>query len=583
MAERGRVVKEVLKTDVLVVGSEGAGARAALEVADQGLKPTIVTKGQIARCGATLTAPGDYALDSKSAKDLLGLPGDDRDSAELWFRDMVTEGKYLNNQKMVEVFVEDAPQRIMDLVDYGMKWVSLHGPFGGQTYARSVSGGLGTGVKMMNVLRKTVKKRGIQVVPDIMITDLVIKDGQAVGAVGLDLRRGEFNLFLAKAIVMATGGAMRIYPHTTAPEELTGEGHAAVFRAGGELVDMEQVQFMPVTFVSPPALQGVDFPAIFIFNIEAYLLNRKGERFMKKWDPERMEHSTRDNVAIGVMTEILEGRTGPAGGVYVSFKHLPERIIDHFAESYGCGPKFRYAGFNMTDFIDVKKEGAVEAAPASHFFQGGVRVDENGATNIPGLFVGGELCGGLHGGCRISGHAITQTQVQGQRSGKAAALFAGKQTLAEVKPGSLEEQTQRVFSPLERASGVRPFEIKKRIQRLAWEKVAIIRDGALLEKAIGEIESIKRDCSQVYSQAKGRVFNREWLDSIQVESMIATLEMITRSAIARKESRGVHYRKDLPKMEDKHWIKNMVIQNDHGAVKVVSKPVEVTRMQPPKE
>ena len=352
----------ILKTDILIIGSEGAAAH------DAGAKVLVATKGRQGRSGATLTALADMDVDSRSAKELLGLPGDPNDSMEHFFDDILKEGKYVNNQKLVEVHVTDAPLRIKELIDWGLRVRDLvRNP--GHSYPRGIHA---SGKDMTMTLVKQVRKRKIKVAEDMMVVDLLTSDGVVVGALALNLRSGEFVTISAKATIIATGGGMMVYPIQTAPQELTGDGQAIAYRAGAELVDMEMIQFRPCNFLWPPAWRGVGFPFTIgpAGGMDIWLLNRYGQRFMSKWDPERMEKSTRDNLSIGIMTEILEGRGTPAGGVYMSLAHLPHNLIDYYLEwaskgGFSLKARWKYQGFDFAELMEkVKKGYAMEVAPA---------------------------------------------------------------------------------------------------------------------------------------------------------------------------------------------------------------------------
>src|SRR5581483_1885018 len=291
--------RAMLSTDVLVIGSEGAGARAAWEVADRGLRVTVVTKGRLARSGATLTGAADMDVDSRSLQRLLGPePGtsgvapNPADSPEVFFRDMLVEGKWINDQRQVLAHVEDVPERAREVLEAGLKVYDLR-QMPGHSYPRNM---YTSGHDLIQVLKREIKRRPVRMIEDVMITDLLTRDGQVMGAVGLDLERGEPVAFAAKAVVMATGGAHNVFEYNTGPEELTGDGQAMALRAGAELLNMEMMQFLPTTIVTPPLARGNLFP--FLLGpqnaLRVWLLNKYGERFMARWDPERMECSTRD-------------------------------------------------------------------------------------------------------------------------------------------------------------------------------------------------------------------------------------------------------------------------------------------------
>jgi len=575
----------LIKTDVVIIGSEGAGARAALEVKKLNLEPLIVTKGMIGRCGSTVTAGADIDVDSKSIKELLGLEGDSRDSKEAFFEDIIVEGRYINNQKLVEAHVDEAPDRIKEMMDWGMKVTNvLHGP--GHRYPRGV---YTTGQEIMRVLASEVRKAGIRVYEHFMVTDLVKKDGRVAGIVGLDLSTGKFVPISAKAVIIATGGGMMMYPVQTAPEDITGDGHAMAWRAGAELVDMEMVQFLACTFINPPAWRGLTFPFTIgpgVGGMEIWLMNKFGARFMKKWDPERMEHSTRDKLAIGIMNEVVDGLGSPAGGVYYSLKHLPDEIVDRYPlerkDPY-LKEDWSFKGFQFKELIESMKKGkSIEVGPASHFFMGGIRINERCETSIPGLFGAGEVCGGTHGGNRLSGNACTQILVQGARAGIFASEYAKGNANGELPKEELKRLEDRVMAPVER-DGTSPFELKRALQKIAWEKVGVVRTAESLTKALGEIEAIKKELPQIGCSAKNRVYNREWLEALQVESLITLLEMTAKSAALREESRGAHYRRDFTSMDNENWLRNIITENKGGQMTNSFAPVVITSLIPPKE
>jgi len=569
---------EVIDTDLLIVGSEGAGARAAIEASEHDIEVTIVTKGRIGRSGATVTAVMDMAVDSKSALELLGLPGDPNDSKEIFFRDIVVGGGYLSNQKLVETVVNDAPQRSKELQDWGLRWVDLF-RMPGHSYPRSA---WSSGLELMRVLRRKVNEIGIEVIEDTMVTDILQNGNRVAGAVAVDIRTGELIVFKAKSIILSTGGGMRIYTHTTAPEELTGDGYAMAYRAGVELIDMEFPQFIPVSFISPMALDGIEYGAYgLLLDIDGRLLNRWGERFLEKWDPERLERSTRDTVAKASAVEILEERGGTQGGVYISVAHLPDKILKNYLRwKRGWLDHKPGLGFILSDFIDLIKEKVVEVAPSCHYFCGGVKINENWATSLPGFYVAGEVAGGVDGGNRLSGVAITQVLVGGVRAARFAAEYAMKAKDPHVEKEQVKDLQKRIFAPLERREGLSPIDLRHKIQKLAWEKVGIVRNGTHLKEAIEEIKIMRaEDIPKVSTRNKGSVYNREWVEALQLENMLCTLEMIARAALMRTESRACHLRTDYS-TTDKNWVKNILIKLEDGEMKLSTQPVLTTKLKP---
>ncbi|MGI9951033.1 FAD-binding protein [Moorellaceae bacterium AZ2] len=580
MADLDYLTDQIVCCDVLIVGSEGAGARAALQAAKKGLNVVVATKGVLGKSGATLTADADIDIDSRSAAQLFGLPGDLRDSPEKFAEDMIREGEYINNQHLVKIHCEEAPERVREIVEWGARIDKLtHAP--GHTYPRGV---WIPGTEFARVLSQEIRKRdNISVIEHMMITDLLQKDRRVVGACGINIATGEFYVFKAKAVVLCTGGAMRVYPHTTAPEELTGDGLAAAYRAGAELIDMEFPMFIPYTMINPDSLDGVDFPYLLSAYLEVHALNRMGERYMKRWDPERLEHSTRDINSIAAMVEVLEGRGSPNKGTYLSLRHLPKNILEYAAEEWFPEniSHWRYGGFNMKQFLPDLTEEAIETGPAAHFWNGGILINERCETTVPGLFAAGEGTGSIMGANRISGNALTMTQVWGHRAGGFAADYAVEVGEVNVDVEQVAEVKTRLFRSLQASKGVDPVKTRQELQDIAWMNVGVVRDREGLEEALRRLKNIREEVipNLCVSNKKTR-YNKEWVEAIQVENMALVLEMVARSSLVREESRGALYRRDFPKTDNVNWLKNIVLRRDGDEMAIEIRDVDLAYVQP---
>lgn len=578
-----RLGADLTETDVLIIGSEGAGARAAIAAADAGVSVTVVTKGRQTRSGATLTGAADIDVDSATLYRLLGR-GDPDDSPGVFFRDMVVEGKQLNDQPLVEAHVADIPRRAEELLSWGLKIYDLRqNP--GHSYPRNL---YTSGHDLVMLLKREVRKRAITLLEDTLVTDLLVSDGRVAGALALDLPSGEIQLFQAKAVVLATGGGHNLYAYTTGPEDLTGDGQAMALRGGAALMNMEMTQFIPTTIINPPMARGNLFPFLLGPNdgLHYWLLNKKGERFMARWDPVRLERSTRDLLSIGIMTEILEGRGGPEGGVYYSLAHLPKNLVEDFAR-WGAKPFIKADwsahGHNFRGVVDRLKAGdAIEVAAAAHFFMGGVQIDEGMRTTLPGLFAAGEVAGGVHGANRLSGNAFAQIVTQGARAGEGAADFARREREPPpVADEAVAQAEERVEAPLHRAGGITAYELRGELQGIADAKVGVLRTGAALQEAVEQLESLAVDAlPRVYSRARSRHFNREWVECLQAENMLTTLRTIARSALLREESRGAHYRRDFPQTDDARWLCNTVVRLNGEQLDISTGPIRVKSTQP---
>lgn len=533
-----------VETDVLVIGSEGAGARAALAAAEAGMQVTIITKGRVGKSGATQCIPGDYAVNSKSACKL-GLPGDPDDDWKNHYKDTVEGGKGLNDLELAKTLAEDAEAGLSFLKDLNVQWTRL-GHYPGHSFPRSAMvGEVGkTGPALLAGLHRAVKQKKITLYEDTFAVELLVSDGTVNGCLALYIPSGEFFVIEAKSVIMATGGGSRIYWLTSGPEELTGDGMAMAYRAGADLVDMEFVQFSPFTIVWPSGLRGhMSFVYEYMCVLESWLLNSLGERYMVRWDPERMERSTRDFLSIGMMDEIVSGRASQHGGVYLSVSHLPPNLLQQFQEHHF--PGLKVGEFRLTDFGVDPQVNAFEIAPGAHYFMGGIRIDTHGASNLTGLFAAGEVTGGVHGANRISGNAITDTQVFGALAGQAAAAFASECTMKKMNYEFVEDYLREIERMLNRTEGISAFKLRSDLQRIAWDQVGVIRNKEGLESALAKIELWQEQIVDNLCIATGsKVFNIELLKALELRNMVTVLRSTALSALARQRTCGAHYRSD---------------------------------------
>ena len=576
------IVDEVVRTDVLIAGSEGAGARAAISAHDAGASVTCVTKGFVGKSGATLTADADIDVDSRTCIKLFNLPGHPDDSVQTFFEDMVHEGDWINDQRLVEVHAEEAGPRVKDLVDWGIRIERLtHGP--GHRYPRGI---WIEGPEFARVLTQEIKKRpGIQLVETFMLTDLLTSGGRCVGAIGLDYRRGKTIAFEASTVVLCTGGAMRMYRYTTAPEELTGDGLAAAYRAGAELQDMEFPMFLPYILIKPDAVNSIDFPYLLAHFLDAKALNRAGQEYMTKWDRLRLTKSTRDVNAIAQMMEVLEGRGSPNDGTYLSLKHIPGNILDRASQWLPkMIAKWRYGAFKMKDFLPDLSRDAIECAPACHFWNGGIKITEDCETSLPGLYAGGEGTAGTHGSNRVTGNALTMTQVLGPRAGEATAKFVKEHGRAEVDAEQAAVFAEKIRAPLNRKSGASPIEIRKETRRLSHLYLNAVRDGDNLKSTLEKVEELKEQEKTVRTKNPDlRQYNMEWIEALQTENLLTVMEMVGKASLMREESRGAMFRRDFNDTDGVNWLKNIIVYQEGEQMNFRTEPVVVTTMELPRK
>lgn len=554
------------ETDVLVVGGGGAACFAAVHAKRMGAETTLVCKGRVGKSGATVLAGAGIQMDGKSACEM-GYPGDSESTKEKLFREIVLEGFYLNNQRLVEVFCRDAAARIKELLHWGLRAeFSPPGSFGMP------------GIELARACSEGVKTHDVELVEDTMITDILLHKGKVAGAVGIDINSGEFVLFKAKAVVLGTGGWHQAYPFTTGSNELTGDGQAAAYGAGAELINMEMVTYCPNILLSPPMHRGSILPIILAMFTEAKMLNNKGADIMKYYDPKIVEiaETTEFNKniwSIASAREIMAGRGTPHGGIWVSMKHLPLQIFDTVEK--------RWFQKEELDLWRQLKEGyAVEVAPAAHYFDGGVAINENCETNVPGLYAAGECSSGTFGANRVC-DATTEMVVLGGVAGRCAGEYAKRKKAWDMDPQHVEAIQRKRIAPLEREQGLSPIEMRKKIQQIADGSVGVIRSGSNLNKAIEELERVRvMELPKLCVAEKSRKYNVEWIESVEVENMLLCVEASAKSALMRTESRGVHYRTDHLNMDNVNWQKEIVVKEENGKMQLGTRPVIMTIMEP---
>jgi len=567
------VLVRVAVADVLVVGGGGASLRAAIAAAERGASVLLVSKGRAGRSGATLLAGADLTLDGRSLREL-GFPGAPDDSPEKWMNDIVTQGFYLNNQRLVEVYVRDAARRVGELLDRGLEVLG--------SAERAIDT---TGESIAGVLLRWARESGVEVVDDVMVVDLLLSGERVAGAFGLDLKTGETMVFRSKSVVMATGGWHKAYDPNAGSRELSGDGVAAAYRAGAYLANMEFVTFCNNIVYWPPKWRGNLFLYILHSLAGGRLTNSRGEEFLRKYDPVVVKYGTSMEwnkcfISIASALEVREGRGSPHGGVYYDVGDVPwgeyeERVTKFY-------PNWRFKGVDFSELAKMLRDRVpIEVGPAAEYFDGGLVVDENMRTSVPGLFAAGECSTGVFGANRVAA-ATTEMIVEGAIAGERAAEYAKGASLPEVDDEQIKRLEERVRGPLRREEGVKPVELLRRIQRLAHEKLGPVRERRGLEELIEFLEVIRRrDLPRLYTTSKSERYNREWVEALELENIVLLLEISAKSALMRTESRGVHYRLDCPHTDNRNWLKEVVVRRVGEEAEFTARPVAVTLMPPP--
>ena len=547
--------------DVLIIGAGGAGLRAAIEALAQGARVGLVCKSLLGKAH-TVMAEGGIAAAMGNV--------DKKDDWRTHFCDTMRGGKFLNNWRMAQLHAREAPERVRELEQWGALFDRtddgqiLQRAFGGHTFKRLCHVGDRTGLELIRTLQDRGVQQGIDVFMECTITRL-IKDGERIaGAFGYWREQGRFVTFKAKSIVIATGGIGKAWKITSNSWEYTADGMALAYEAGAELLDMEFVQFHPTGMVWPPGVQGILVTEA-VRGEGGTLKNNRGERFMEKYDPKRMELSTRDVVARAIYTEVKEGRGSIHGGAYLDISHKPAEYVKKKLPSM-------YHQFKELADVDITT-GPMEVGPTCHYMMGGIRVEaETGQSTVPGLFAAGEAAAGLHGSNRLGGNSLSDLLVFGKRAGNAAADYAKSVQSGALDSAQLQDAEREMLGPFERADGEFPYEIHRDLQDFMQSLVGIFRTEEDLQKALGELEKLKPRLERMRADGS-RMFNPGWHLTRDLRSMVLVSEAVTRSALARRESRGAHSRIDYPNYDDTWAKQNNIISKRGGQMILEQRPV----------
>jgi len=552
---------EIHDHDVLIIGAGGAGLRAALGALEQGAKVGVVCKSLLGKAH-TVMAEGGIAAAMANV-----------DTADDWrthFRDTMRGGKLLNNWRMAQIHAQEAPDRVRELEQWGALFDRtqdgqiLQRAFGGHTFRRLCHVGDRTGLEMIRTLQDRGVQLGIDVYMECTITRLLKDGGRVAGAFGYWREQGRFVVFRAKSIVLATGGIGKAWKITSNSWEYTGDGMALAYDAGAELMDMEFVQFHPTGMVWPPGVQGILVTEA-VRGEGGVLRNKLGQRFMEQYDPKKMELSTRDVVARAIYTEVREGRGTEHGGAYLDISQKPADYVKKKLPSM-------YHQFKELADVDITK-GPMEVGPTCHYMMGGIRVEaETAKSSVPGLFAAGEAAAGLHGANRLGGNSLSDLLVFGHRAGLAAAEHAKAVQGTPIDSAQVAVAAREILAPFERKAGESPYTIHRDLQESMQSLVGIFRTKEDLTRALEELEKLKDRAEQV-SVEGSRLFNPGWHLAQDLRSMLTVSEAVTRSALARQESRGAHSRIDHPGLDAVWGTKNIVIVRDGDTMMLHQSPV----------
>jgi succinate dehydrogenase / fumarate reductase flavoprotein subunit len=575
--------------DVVVVGAGGAGLRAAIEAAAQGASTALVCKSLLGKAHTVMAEGGIAAALANVYPE---------DSWRVHFRDTMRGGKMLCNWRMAQIHAQEAPDRVLELEEWGALFDRtadgriLQRDFGGHRYARLAHVGDRTGLEMIRTLQHRAVQSGIEVFMECTVTRLLADGGRIAGALAYRRESGRFVVFRASAIVLATGGVGKAYKVTSNSWEYTGDGHALALWAGADLIDMEFVQFHPTGMVWPPSVRGI-LVTEGVRGDGGVLRNALGERFMFRYIPEMFRAETaeteeeadrwytdrsarrtpdllpRDEVARAINNEIKEGRGSPHGGVYLDI--ATRRDSEYITRRL---PGMYHQFLELAD-VDITKE-PMEVGPTCHYMMGGVRVDpETQASTVPGLFAAGEVAGGMHGANRLGGNSLSDLLVFGQRAGRAAAEYAaGPTARPQVNASEVEELVRGALQPFEATGTENPYAIQQDLQECMQTMVGIIRTADEVTKAFGELAVLRERAGRVRVEGH-RQYNPGWHLALDLDPLLAVSECIARAALERTESRGAQTREDYPKTDSDLANVNVVVRQRNGELVLTREPLPV--------
>ncbi len=558
---------DTLDADILIIGAGGAGLLAALHAHERApsLSIVIAVKGLLGQSGCTRMVQGGY-----------NAVLDPRDSLERHFRDTIQGGAYLNDQELAWRLVQEAPRRIVELenkvgciFDRNADGTIHQKPFAGQSFDRTVHKGDLTGIEIMSNLRDYILESGIQILQECRGLDLLTHEGRVGGALLLDIRGGRLIAARASATLVATGGGATMYRIASPSLEKSGDGMAMARRAGATFVDMEMMQFHPTGLLVGTSIATGGLLEEGLRGAGAHLYNGQGERFMQRYDPQRLERATRDVVSRSSYLEIAAGRGTPSGGVYIDARHLGEEFL--LASFPGMVERCADYGFDLL-------HDRVEVSPSAHFQMGGITIDVDCRTRLEGLFAAGEDAGGVHGANRLGGNGVADSVVFGGCAGDSMVDYIGRHAVPAVSSTQLSALSKRWTRPLASAATERPFELRKHLEEVMWERVGLVRDASGLRLALAELVELRSRAARI-TVAGAAASNPAWNALMDATNLVEVGQMVTAGALARTESRGAHYRLDYPS-PDAAWLKNVVLTPTGDELTVHCEPVRFTRLAP---
>ncbi len=559
-------------TDILILGSGGAGLLAAIHAVDTrpSLAVTVASKGLIGKSGCTRMVQGGYNAALSEG-----------DSIEAHFRDTIEGGKWINDQELAWKLVSTAPNRVLELenqhgcfFDRNADGTIHQKAFAGQTFDRTVHKGDLTGIEIMNRLTEQVRARSISLLEEHRAIDLIpsADHSSIAGAMFIDIRSGEFILIQAKAVIIATGAGPTMYKFHTPSADKSCDGLALALRFGLTLRDLEMVQFHPTGLL---AGDGTRITGTIVEEglrgAGGQLLDADGRRFMVDYD-ERAERATRDIVSRAMFEQMRRGKTGPNGGVFISMAHLDASDVRKSFK--GMIKRCADIGFDLVS-------DAVEVTPTAHYMMGGIQIYPDCSTDIPGMYAAGEDSGGVHGANRLGGNGVGNSTVFGGVAGQAAAhSHIVNEPHSKVDDEIVRQAIQCALQPF--AAGTENLnEIRESMYETMWEQAGILRSATALEQTRLQLTDLDERLHHCGVNADARAFNMSWHDNLNLQNQLLVAQAIVEAALMRKDSRGAHFLTDHPEIGplDESYYTRVAIKDNK--IQAQTAPVEFTRIKPP--
>lgn len=579
----------LVETDVLVVGGAGAAATAAVAAARGGAKVAMACKGELGKSGNTIMAGAGISMDGVSAKQYGEENANTSKTKDSMFEEIVKESFYLSEQDVVQQYVDYCGRAVHEIVEWGRKLNQIF-YFTGEDYFTS---GKALGMACKQGVKETP---GIDVLNDVMIQELLTADGKIAGAMGVDVYTGEIIAIRCKAVILGTGG-YQPFSFKCTVSDMTGDGMAMAYRAGAELADMEFLLLTPGILASPRIHRGSIF-AGFLFLIwsgdevwpEVY--NMKGEKVESKI-PEKLLQIARDGELVKLIynyywgKEISEGRASQKGGLFFNFAKMTKEDFDKGAEKFHLlmktwyGKEWHYQGGDFTDLKMMMEQGKPwELGISNEYAMGGIVVDAEMRTRVPGLLAAGEVTSGVFGADRVA-DATTEMVVQGFKAGESAADYV--KGVDEPKLNDdVAEVRRSILEPFERDKGIEPIKVLRAIEKAADKGFGFVRDEKGLTETLKEIERIRNeDVPRMKVSSRSRAYNYEWIEALQAKNLLTCTEAGVRAALMRKESRGFHIRSDYPQVDHDNWLVRIIASRKNGSMQLATRKPRVTRMELP--